>query len=33
MKLIEVKKKLGNSDRYNIHYINVNYIINITIKE
>jgi hypothetical protein len=29
MKLIEVKKKLGDSGRYNTHYINVNYIVEV----
>lgn len=29
MKLIEVKKKIGDSGRFNTHYINVNYIIDI----
>jgi len=29
MKLIEVKKKMGDSGRFNTHYINVNYIIEI----
>jgi hypothetical protein len=29
MKLIEIKKKIGDSGRYNTHYINVNYIVEV----
>lgn len=29
MKLIQVKKNLGNSGKYNIHYVNPNHIISI----